>query len=87
MLQSIGFTEQEKGLLLEILEYKIACTEWLKFTERDGVFHIKLDEKAIVEVHDVIESVISGIEIRRDPGTDTGLLLERLMGKFAPVCA
>jgi hypothetical protein len=87
MLQSIGFTEQEKGLLLEILEYKIACTEWLKFTERKGVFHIKFDEKAIVEVRDVIERVISGIGIGGGQLTETGIVLEGLMEKFGPVCA
>ena len=86
MLQSIGFTPQEKGLLLEILEYKIACTEWLKFTERDGVFHLKLEAKAIVEVHDVIKSVIRGIGNTRGRCTETGVLMEGLMGKFSPVC-
>jgi len=86
MLQSIGFTGQEKGLLLEILEYKIACTEWLKFDEQDGVFHLKLEEKAIVEVHDVIKSVISGIGIKNKKRTDTGFLLEQLMDKLSPAC-
>lgn len=87
MLQSIGFTEQEKGLLLEVLEYKIACTEWLKFNEQDGVYHLKLDEKAIVEVHDVIEGVISGICVSGGEPTETGIILEGLVEKFNPVYA